>query len=102
MIETNIAIVGMTLTLLVPDATQTVNHATGTGTAEDTRSGTHGQVITMTTNSTTRSDEGGTMEMMDIEGKMGTTVMMMVDGEGTRVVKTTDTQADTTRAMIKA
>jgi len=100
MIETSIAVVGMTR--LATDATQTVDQATGTGTAEDTRSGTHGEVITMTTNSTTMTDGGGMMEMIDSEGKMGTTVMMMVDGEGTRAVETTDTQADTRKAMIKA
>jgi hypothetical protein len=104
MIETSIAVVGMTRRLAT-DATQTVKHATGTGTAEDTRSGTHGEVITMTTDSTTMTDEGGTMEMTDVEGKMGTTtvmMMMLVDGEGWRAVETTDTQADTTKAMIKA
>ena len=40
--------------------------------------------------------------MIDIEGKMGTKVMITVDGEGTRAIETTDTQADTTKAMIKA
>jgi hypothetical protein len=97
MIETSIAVVGMTR--LATDATQTVNHATCTGTAEDTRSGTRGEVFTMATNSTTMTDEGGTMGVMEIEGKMGMTVMMMVDGEGTRAI---DTQTDSTKAMIKA
>lgn len=100
MIETSIAVVGTTR--LATDATQTVNHATCTGTAEDTRSGTHGEVFTMATNSATMTDEGGPMEMKEIEGKMGTTVTMMVDGEGTRAVETIDTQTDTTKATIKA
>jgi hypothetical protein len=101
MTETSIAVVG--IMRLATDATQTVNHATDTRTAEDTRSGTHGEVIKMTTNSTAMTDEGRTMEMIDIqEGEMATTVMMVVGGEGTRAVETTDTQADTTRAMIKA
>ena len=102
MIETSIAPAVVGMTRLATDATQTVNHAAGT---EDTRSGTHDEVITMTTNSTTMTDERGTMGMIDIQdGKMATTVMMMVDsgGEGMRAVETTDTQADTTRAMIKA
>ena len=98
-IETNIAVVGMTRQAI--NATQTVNHATGTGTAEDTRSGTHGEVITMATNSTTMTDEGGTVEMVDNEGRMDTTVMMMVDGGGTRAVETTESQTDPTKAMIK-
>lgn len=99
MTETIIAVVGMTR--LATDETQTVNHAAGT---EDTRSGTHGEVTTMTMDSTTMTDEGGTMEVIDVEGEMATRVMMMVDlgGEGTRAVETTDTQADTTRAMIEA
>lgn len=99
MIETSFAVVGMTQ--LATDAIQTVIHATGTGTAEDTQSGTHGEVITMTANSATMTDEGGTKKMIDTGGKMGTTVMMMVDGEGRRAVETTDTQADTKKAMIK-
>jgi hypothetical protein len=101
MIETSTAVVGMTR--LATDATQTVNHATGTETAEDTRSGTHGKVITMATNSTAMTDEGRTMEMIDIKvGKMGTTVVVMVDREGTRAVETTVSQANTTEVMIKA
>ena len=100
MIETSIAVVGMTL--LATDAMQTVIHATGTGTAEDTQSGIHGEVITMIANSTTMTNEGGTKETINIEGKMGTTVMMMVDGEGTKAVETSDTQADTKKVMIKA
>ena len=101
---TSIAVVGTTRPATNATQTVNVNHATGTGTAEDTRSGTHGEVITMPTNSTTMRDEGGTMEMIDSRGKMGTTVMMMVlDGEGTRAVETADThQADTTKATIKA
>ena len=105
MIETSIVVVGMTRLARATDATQTANHATGTGTAEDTRSGTHGEVIMMTRDSTTMADEGGTMGMMiDTEGKTGTTVMTMVDGEWTRAaVKTTNTQADTTKkATTKA
>lgn len=89
------------MTQLAINATQTVNHATGTGTAEDTRSGTHGEVITMATNSTTMTDEGGTVEMVDNEGRMGTTVMTMVDGGGTRAVETTESQTDPTKATIK-
>jgi FHA domain-containing protein len=40
--------------------------------------------------------------MIDTEEKMGTTVMMMANGEGMRAAETTGMQGDTMKAMIKA
>jgi len=100
-IETGIAVVAMTQVATV--AAQTVNHATGTRTAEDTRSGTHGEAITTTmTIIMTITEEGGVMKMIDPEEKMGTIVMTMANGEGTRAAETTGMQGVTMMAMIKA
>ena len=75
------------MTRLATDAAQTVNHATSTGTAEDTRSRTHGEAITTTTTeSPTMTDEGGMMETIDVEEKMDTMLMMMADREGTKAM----------------
>jgi hypothetical protein len=86
---------------MATDAAQTV---TRTGTAKDSRSGTHGEAAT-TTITTTIADGGGTMEMVDIEEKTDTTVMRMTDGEGTRAAaETADMRTDTITAkrMINA
>jgi hypothetical protein len=71
-IETGIALVAKTH--LATAAAQTVNHATVT--CEDSRSGFHGGEATTTTR-TTMADEGGMMEVIDIEGKTGTMVVVM-------------------------
>jgi hypothetical protein len=97
MIEISIAVVATMAT----DAVQTETH---TGTAKDSRSGTHGEAAT-TTATKTIADGGGTMEMIDIEEKTDTTVMRTTDGEGTRAAaETADMRADTitTKATINA
>jgi len=112
-----------------PQQTVTVNHATSTRTAVDTRSGTrqHGEAIIttppMTDSPTIMADGGGTAEVttttttVDVEEKMGTMVVVVVvvvmlashgGGGGTKkkvaaaAAETADTQADTRKAMIKA